>query len=115
MEVLLTRTQIRTDAAPWLIRSLVLQGNIRLLYPWPVEIRGIIGYVMRLVSKVRNPACPVTELALNGEIPFLGDRILEIPLEVIQSGIRRNVGRRAHTRKGIRESNIRRERRRRPS
>ena len=71
-------------AAPRLIRSLVLEGNIRLLHPWPIDIRGVVGNVMRLVSQVGNPAGPVSELALDGEVPFLRHGILEIPLEVIQ-------------------------------
>src|SRR6266508_5577138 len=115
MEVLLSRAQIGADGRPRLIGPLVLEGNIRLLHPWPVDIRGIVGNVMRLISKVGSPACPVSELALDGEVPFLRHGILEIPLEVIQSGIRRNVGSRAHTRKGICESDIRHVRRRGPA
>jgi len=92
--------------APTVDRSLVLDGNIRLLYPWPVEIGRIIGNVMRLASKIGSPACPVSELTLDGEVPFLRHGILEIPLEVIQGGFGVTWSR-ARTRKRICESDIR--------
>src|SRR5262245_48820528 len=66
---------------------------------------------MRLIAEVGSPACPVSELTLDREVPFLRHGILEIPLEVIQSGIRRNVTSRTHARKRICESDVRHVRR----